>query len=133
MYIVDTDHELSNRLNVFHDPSKEPLDARLVTLLMKKLTLYNEYVCTFKTEKEIAPTNQLESYDVCLFNNVPDHRYDPPAPGTLGCIICGDDSITSKYDIIVLSKSGRLQRISKLHPSYMLLQYPLLFPFGEDG
>ncbi|KAK9286855.1 hypothetical protein L1049_015261 [Liquidambar formosana] len=27
----------------------------------------------------------------------------------------------------------RLQRISEIHPSYMPLEYPLLFPYGEDG
>jgi hypothetical protein len=25
------------------------------------------------------------------------------------------------------------QRISDIHPKLMLLQYPLLFPYGEDG
>ena len=30
-------------------------------------------------------------------------------------------------------KEGGLHRINELHPSYMALQYPLLFPYGEDG
>ncbi|GJW05986.1 hypothetical protein Tco_1568409 [Tanacetum coccineum] len=30
-------------------------------------------------------------------------------------------------------KDGGLKRISELHLSYMALQYPLLFPYGEDG
>ena len=30
-------------------------------------------------------------------------------------------------------KGGGLHRINELHPSYMALQYPLLFPYGEDG
>ncbi|XP_024015921.1 uncharacterized protein LOC112089176 [Eutrema salsugineum] len=36
-------------------------------------------------------------------------------------------------DIIIESRSGRLKRISELHPAYLPLQYPLLFPYGEDG
>ena len=36
-------------------------------------------------------------------------------------------------DIIVNNKDIGPQRISDLHPSYMVLQYPLLFPYGEDG
>ncbi|GJR23564.1 ATP-dependent DNA helicase PIF1 [Tanacetum coccineum] len=36
-------------------------------------------------------------------------------------------------DIIVSSKDNGPKRMSKLHPSYMALQYPLLFPYGEDG
>ena len=34
---------------------------------------------------------------------------------------------------ILKVKSGELQRIHKLHSSYLGLQYPLLFPYGEDG
>ncbi|KAJ9552702.1 hypothetical protein OSB04_016747 [Centaurea solstitialis] len=30
-------------------------------------------------------------------------------------------------------QTGRLQQISELHLSYLPLQYPLLFPYGEDG
>ncbi|GKB93521.1 reverse transcriptase domain-containing protein [Tanacetum coccineum] len=36
-------------------------------------------------------------------------------------------------DIIVNKKDSGPKRISELHPSYMALQYPLLFPYGEDG
>uniref|UniRef100_A0A0R0KEV8 ATP-dependent DNA helicase n=1 Tax=Glycine max TaxID=3847 RepID=A0A0R0KEV8_SOYBN len=39
----------------------------------------------------------------------------------------------SKRDIIVETQNGELQRIHELHPSYLSLQYPLLFPYGEDG
>jgi hypothetical protein len=35
-------------------------------------------------------------------------------------------------DIIVREKDGYLQRILETHPKYIPLQYPLLFPFGED-
>lgn len=38
-----------------------------------------------------------------------------------------------KRDIILETKTGRFQRISERHPSYLPLQYPLLFPYGEDG
>ncbi|XP_023739279.1 uncharacterized protein LOC111887346 isoform X1 [Lactuca sativa] len=132
LYIVDTEHELSNRLRAFDDPSKPALDERVIATLIRELTLHNEYVRTFKTAKEIVDAAQLDSYAVCLFNNVPD-RNEPPSSVTLGCIVCGDDSAANKYDIIVYSKSGHPQQVSKLHPTYMALQYPLLFRFGEDG
>lgn len=38
-----------------------------------------------------------------------------------------------KSEIILQIKTGRFHRISKLHPSYFPLQYPLLFLYGEDG
>lgn len=35
--------------------------------------------------------------------------------------------------IVVKHKSYGLQRINDLHPSFMVMQYPLLFLYGEDG
>ncbi|GJV23161.1 DNA helicase PIF1, ATP-dependent [Tanacetum coccineum] len=35
-------------------------------------------------------------------------------------------------DIVVDRKDTRPQRVSELHPSYMALQYPLLFSYGEE-
>ncbi|KAI9103581.1 hypothetical protein K1719_023204 [Acacia pycnantha] len=46
----------------------------------------------------------------------------------------GDIDINfQRRDIIVEELSGAPQRIHELHPSYLPLQYPLLFPRGEDG
>ncbi|XP_031119010.1 uncharacterized protein LOC116022423 [Ipomoea triloba] len=36
-------------------------------------------------------------------------------------------------DILVECKSGKLKRINELNPTYLPLQYPILFPYGEDG
>lgn len=41
--------------------------------------------------------------------------------------------INAERDIIVHENVGGLKKISEIHPSYMALQYPLLFPYGEDG
>lgn len=36
-------------------------------------------------------------------------------------------------DIVLHGRSGQLQRVSELHPSYDALQYPLIFVRAEDG
>ncbi|XP_031091013.1 uncharacterized protein LOC115996011 [Ipomoea triloba] len=36
-------------------------------------------------------------------------------------------------DILVECKSGKLKRINELNSAYLPLQYPILFPYGEDG
>jgi hypothetical protein len=36
-------------------------------------------------------------------------------------------------DIVVEYKNMVPQRISEIHPKLMSMQYPLLFPYGEDG
>lgn len=38
-----------------------------------------------------------------------------------------DNDFTNRRDVVVEHKKTGLQHISKLHPSYMSLQYPLLF------
>jgi hypothetical protein len=38
-----------------------------------------------------------------------------------------------KRDIIVETHASELRRISALHPAFMALQYPLLFPYAERG
>ncbi|CAH1417943.1 unnamed protein product [Lactuca virosa] len=60
--------------------------------------------------------------------------YNLPTASEVAALIVGDicDSI-EKRDIVVETKTGFLQRISELHPSYLPLQYPLLFPYGDDG
>ncbi|CAH1414732.1 unnamed protein product [Lactuca virosa] len=60
--------------------------------------------------------------------------YNLPTSSEVAALIVGDicDSI-EKRDIIVETSSGLLKRISELHLSYLALQYPLLFPYGDDG
>ncbi|XP_052625048.1 uncharacterized protein LOC111889939 [Lactuca sativa] len=118
LYMCDTENEIANRLRSFHD-GEVLLSAEVVESLSHMLRTHNEYVRTFKTAKEIAQSMNLDSYGVRLFNVVPDRRYGPPAPGTLGCIVCGDDVTSAVYDIVVYSKSGSPRRVSKLHPTYM--------------
>ena len=36
-------------------------------------------------------------------------------------------------DTIVEYKNMEPERISEIHPKFMSMQYPLLFPYGEDG
>ncbi|XP_022025052.1 uncharacterized protein LOC110925406 [Helianthus annuus] len=60
--------------------------------------------------------------------------FNMPTASEVAALVIGDfDGAFDKRDIIVQTKSGVLQRISELHPSYLALQYPLIFPFAEDG
>jgi hypothetical protein len=70
-----------------------------------------------------------------IFTRERDRReYNLPTTEEVAGIIVGDfDSATNKRDIVLHMQEGSLRRISELHPSYLALQYPLLFPYGEDG
>nr|XP_043639114.1 uncharacterized protein LOC122610187 [Erigeron canadensis] len=60
-------------------------------------------------------------------------QYNLPTTSEVAGLIIGDIDVLDKRDIILRTHSGGLQRISELHPSYLALQYPLLFPYAEDG
>ncbi|CAI9274634.1 unnamed protein product [Lactuca saligna] len=105
LYLFDTDNEVENRLRAFDGPRPPTLDSTVIDYLSRFLAESNEY----------------------------DRRYDLPLPGSLGCIVTSDDTTSTTYDIIIHSQQCHPQRISKLHPSYMPLQYSLLFPSGEEG
>lgn len=52
----------------------------------------------------------------------------------VGDIMVGDlEDTCGLRDIIIESFADGLERISDIHPKLMALQYPLLFPNGEDG
>ncbi|GKD49465.1 helicase [Tanacetum coccineum] len=61
-------------------------------------------------------------------------QYNTPTVGGVAALIANDfrDDEPTR-DIVVNKKDSEPKRISELHPSYMALQYPLLFPYGEDG
>lgn len=60
--------------------------------------------------------------------------YNLPTTSEVAALIVGDvDSSYDTRDVVVETQSGALQRISELHPSYLPLQYSLLFIYGEDG
>ncbi|RCV30826.1 hypothetical protein SETIT_6G126900v2, partial [Setaria italica] len=61
-------------------------------------------------------------------------QFDVPTTSEIARLVVGDFSLENyKRDILVDSISSSLEHISCLHPSYMALQYPLLFPYGKQG
>ena len=61
-------------------------------------------------------------------------RYNLPTASEVAALVIGDiGQEEAERDIIIETRSGHLKRISELHPAYLALQYPLLFPSGEDG
>ncbi|KAJ0560432.1 putative transcription factor B3-Domain family [Helianthus annuus] len=60
--------------------------------------------------------------------------YNLPTASEVAALIVGDlDSAIDSRDIVVETQTGDLKRISELHPSYLALQYPILFPYGDDS
>jgi len=61
------------------------------------------------------------------------HRYNLPTADEVAVILPTNITSTEVRDIVLRRRTGGLQRISDCHPAYAPLQYPLLFPHGENG
>jgi len=57
----------------------------------------------------------------------------PTADEVAALIVGGEGAEATSHDIILRTVAGNVKRLYGTHPSYMALQYPLLFPFGTDG
>lgn len=134
MYIYDTCNEVCNRLRYFGGQEAGDLKTEIVDKLIKVFDEFNDLVRLFRTPRDMCVDGELPDFKIRLYNSGNQMRYDTPISGTLGAIVY-DSGPRSKndFDIIVHLKDGVPQRVSKLHPSYMALQFPLLFLFGEHG
>ncbi|GJT19710.1 hypothetical protein Tco_0878416 [Tanacetum coccineum] len=88
----------------------------IVEGLIELLDTHNALVKLFRTAREKLADTHLPTGDM------------------LGAIVYEPGPETDMdYDIVIEECSGHPQHVNKLHPSYMSLQFPLLFPYGEDG
>ncbi|KAF7826981.1 uncharacterized protein G2W53_018145 [Senna tora] len=136
-YIYDTDNELLNRMrnarSAFND---DPCDATVVLQLLEMLDSLNPLVQVFRSVKNHPSTSNRDNLRLKLIKKrqIDVRVYNLPTTDEIAALIVGDfDPEKGARDIIVEKRSGTLQRISELHPLYIPLQYPLLFPCGEDG
>jgi hypothetical protein len=103
--------------------------------LQTMLTTHHQYVPIYRHAHEI-----LQQYDPAddaqirlrLLPGKDHRRYNLPSFNEVAAIL-PETPTTHPHDIILRLHNGPLQRISNLHPAYAPLQYPLLFPYGENG
>jgi len=61
-------------------------------------------------------------------------RYNVLTVDEVTTLMVGDGyEAVDRRDIVVAQQADPFQRIFELHVGYMVLHYPLLFPYGEDG
>ncbi|PNY08607.1 ATP-dependent DNA helicase PIF1 [Trifolium pratense] len=136
LYIYDTDNEVSNRLLHFRDHSSaHGLDPTLVADLLEVMDSYNKLVQSFRMVRDFCRVNSNVPVRLRLFQNraFDARTYNVPAVDEIAALIVGDFDVSQdERDIVVRERGGLLQRIHETHSKYMPLQYPLLFPYGED-
>ncbi|XP_025692828.1 uncharacterized protein [Arachis hypogaea] len=137
LYIYDTENEIRNRITaVSSNDHLNKLHADIVSTIKTTLDNHNVLAKSFRLARDALTANGNNS--VCLRligkREKDGRRYNLPSVSEVAALIVGDfDGSTKERDIIVETKSRSLQRITELHPAYLGLQYPLLFPYGEDG
>ncbi|AQK56265.1 putative replication protein [Zea mays] len=138
LYIYDTEHEVQNRLGMFENEADvhDRPDPEVAHLLLNMLDEHNKLVAAFRFAKERLDEEGDQKVTLRLLgcNTRHDAQYNLPTNGELAAVIVGDCSSSQyKYDVLVHAREGGLKHVSCLHPSYMALQYPLLFPYGDRG
>ncbi|KAH1213764.1 hypothetical protein GmHk_14G041654 [Glycine max] len=111
------------------------IQPEIVSTLSQMLDEYNVHAKSFRMARDRLADTQVDNVKLRLTaTREKDSRtYNLPNVSEVAALIVGDFDPDSRRDIIVETQNGELQRIHELHSSYLGLQYPLLFPYGEDG
>lgn len=115
--------------------SKNGVDAEIVQKLSKMIYEHNIHAQSFRMARESLSQGNVPNLKLRLISerSTDGRIYNQPTVSEVAALIVGDVDYAEKRDIIMQTQSGELQRISEFHTSYLGYQYPLLFPYGEDG
>ncbi|GJV90069.1 ATP-dependent DNA helicase PIF1-like protein [Tanacetum coccineum] len=134
LYFLDTQNEVRNRTGAFIDKDKaEPVDEQIVSSLIQMLDEYSSVAKAFRMARDWCNTHNMIDFHLCLHSDRKiTQQYNALTVSEVAAIIINDfgDGLPTR-DIVVNSKDEGPKRISELHPSYMALQYPLLFPYDN--
>ncbi|KAF9552571.1 hypothetical protein CPC08DRAFT_617191, partial [Agrocybe pediades] len=130
LYIYEPRAALDMRMS-----SNADLNRNIMQDLQSMLNENHQYVPVYKYAHEILqqydPANDVQ-IRLQLTPGLDRRRYNLPTADEVAVILPGNTA-TQPRDIVLRLRSGPLQRISDCHPAYAPLQYPLLFPYGENG
>ncbi|KAL7120574.1 hypothetical protein ACP275_02G130000 [Erythranthe tilingii] len=123
LYICDTENEVSNRMHVVR---MEPSSNELSNSIAQAYRMVRDKIESSAFHEVKLRLLGKRGHDA--------RRYNLPSASEVAALIVGEfDSADAERDIIVETQSGLLRRVSVVSPAYLPLQYPLLFPRGEDG
>jgi hypothetical protein len=113
----------------------------LLAAFIAMFDTHNPIMKTFRTARDRLAATTLsdhleDHYAVKLFSAPKQHGNiysDPVASEVVGLIVNDLGNTDEGRDLVVQQHSSQLQRIQETHCKFMAMQYPLLFPYGEDG
>ncbi|KAK1402614.1 hypothetical protein POM88_002219 [Heracleum sosnowskyi] len=134
LYIYGTENEVGNRIRWIKDGHH--IDTEVVQGLITLLDETNQLVRCFRTARDRFKEDDIIDMKivlkVCRSESGRGNHIGPS--DEVAAVMVGDlDDTCGERDIIIECKQHGLKCISKIHPSLVALQYPILFPNGEDG
>ncbi|GKD82552.1 hypothetical protein Tco_1349391 [Tanacetum coccineum] len=127
LYVFKASGQIANRMRHFRGVNDSSLDPEIVQGLIHFLNAHNELVQIFRTDRDKFIEIDIPEFKIRLYNAKGARGYELLASNTLGAIVFYSRLAGSTdFDDIIQEKDGPAQRVSKLHPSYMALQFPLL-------
>jgi hypothetical protein len=137
LYIYDTENEVKNRIMASTSEDKrDSIDPHTVEGLKNMLDRENILAKTFRMARDRFKEGGYNDLKLKLINKrrADGRPHDMPSATEVAALIVNDSEVNRKgRDVIVQYKDMRPRRISENHPKFMAMQYPLLFPNGEDG
>jgi len=97
---------------------------------------HNVLAKSFKRVRDLSLQSMKLDFTLRLFRgrNKDPRVYNTPSCDEIVALIgCDFDNMVVGRDIIVKKCSGELTRLHETHTAFIPLQYPLMFPYGEDG
>ncbi|XP_074271398.1 uncharacterized protein LOC141595334 [Silene latifolia] len=136
LYFQDTENELTNRVTSLSGEGKNNLQPDIVESLSQMMYEHNDIAKFCKMARERMSDVDLEPVQLRLRagRSKDDRQSNPPTGDEFVAHIIGcRETEKGAQDIVIQERTSGLQRISELHPKFMAMQYPLIFPYGEDG
>jgi hypothetical protein len=137
LYIYDTANEVSNRIKtVSSQKGSFHANEDIVKDLIQMLNTHNPIVKLFRTASERLNGDTSDHYQIRLFGSVDAHGdiFSAPLASEVVGLVVGDIGATDiGRDLIIDDREEGLKQINEKHCKFMAMQYPLLFPYGEDG
>lgn len=129
IYFIGNDEDEANRRCQISSSVRRDIIIRIQTMLHQN----NELVKIFRTSMDRMPSDNHQI--VFRPDKAPttEHvgRFNAPTINDVAIIVVGEPH--QQRDIILQRRNNTLVRVSETHRSYDSLQYPLMFPKGEDG
>lgn len=134
LYVYDTENEIQNRMNAV--PGTDQLDPEIVQGLLDMLDQNNKLAEGYRMARDRFNLNEPDEFDLLLVSS----KSESGRPNQIGpsnevaaLIVADSDDNCPFRDIVVQTKQMYLKRVFETCKHFVQLQYPLLFPYGDDG